>query len=1798
MNFTSSKTNMMAKSIFPIICTCFFLLGFQVSAYAFAPITFNGSCPSGAPWPGGQATMFIDDVTFPPGSQEDLRLQNAMAEWNAVEGSSFQFLVGRDTDGVQAQTNGVTEIHFAPITSSSTLAITFSRSIGCQKIEADITFDSERTWSTSPVDYDNPSGSPFNLELVALHELGHALGLDHENTRLGIMDSLYPSGGSLGHEKQITPYADDRQGVRSFYPASTVETDLAGSAFKRKGASDSGSSGLVETPDFFQAGTVASVEYTVTNLGTTEENFNVGFYLSTNDEISIFDTELLLQGFTLPPGATVTLTAFPTIPVTTTPGLYWLGFFVDPDNFVIEENESNNSQEIPRPLQIGPPPALAISKLGVGSGTVTSIDGLIDCGFDCEEDYAQGTLVHLIAQADPGSIFDGWGGPCSGKGACVFQIGSANVPVTASFSGAACTQDIHEPDNSSLEATTLLPGVSKTHTICSIGDTDWSIFSLTEASGIILETSDSQGDTFMRLFDGALNELDSDNDSGDQTFSRIDRACGTDQTLSAGTYFVQVEEFGNNTTLEDYQLTLNPTPCGNVGAGTTSRVSVDSNGVEGNLESFGPALNETGNIVAFESDAFNLVPNDANQRTDVFVHDRGTNATTRVSVDSNGSEGGASSTSPALSGDGNIVAFESSSINLVENDMNLMTDVFVHDRSSGATTRVSVDSNGVEGNGQSNRPAINGDGLIIVFQSRATNLVLNDTNTAEDIFAHDRLSGTTIRVSVNSQGEQANNDSENPDITPDGRYVVFSSFASNLVENDTNNRGDIFLRDLQTGTTTLVSVNSNGEQSDGGSSHPVLSADARFVAFHSNGKNLDSIGIDDNFVEDVFVHDRQTGVTTRISLDEVGEEGFDESRFPEISDDGQWIAFSSQNDFVANDSNGTGDIFLFDRVNEVMSRVTVNSDGVGANRNSDSLALSGDGQVAAFSSQAFNLVPGDGNDEKDIFVHEIGAAQELLEVDLAGFGAGVVTSVPGGISCPSNCSEIYPRGTFVTLTAQEDPGSIFAGWFGCDGVNGKECTVTLTESKTATVTFNLPIQFHTLLVTIEGTGSGSVINTPGIDCPGDCTEDFQENTGVLLTAFPDSGSTFIGFSGDPDCEDGVVVMDVAKTCTATFALNSVLSVVLTGSGSGTVTSSNPGIQCPGDCSESLPPGTVATLTALADSGSFFISWTGCTPNPSNPLECSVTLTQDIEVSTEFGAVLIPDQVSFVVPSLGIGENGGQIPLLVTRTGVPGGAISVDVTSGDDTATQGNDYSAVSETLVWGPSDFAPKTILVPILNETEEEGAEAFLLTLSNPTGGVVLGAIPSMAVTIVDTDSPPPSLNLAGQWHKQSYSDTRGATFPDWVNGMIEVNEFGSIVGSMLTNSDGFADSIVAGALTLNSDRTVTGWSSLASGMTAVFEGRLDMQQSLMAGVTTGSNNSRGLAIFMKKGEIFSPSDIAGSYYLQSLGDARDVQFPIGVNGELTSDELGNVNGQVLNTEGFTSTFSGSLTLDVDGTVTGNLASPNGPNITSQGAMDEQKTIMSRVFSAPQNSRRVFNILIQRGTGFSMPDLAGTWELFITRDLREFNNPFSVQTTLTLDQAGLVIEGQHRISEGLTLTVTNGSFGFNNEDELVGTWTLDNGVIFNTKGSMDISKTFAATVGTGILGANNIRNMALWIKSSQSVSLDVDGNGAADALTDGMLILRYLFGFKGQGLINGVLALDAGRTTPEEIAEYLDSVREVMLDVDGNGKADAFTDGMLIARFLMSFTGDSLIAGVVDPDGSRTTAPAIQGFLEGFDLK
>jgi Tol biopolymer transport system component len=410
-------------------------------------------------------------------------------------------------------------------------------------------------------------------------------------------------------------------------------------------------------------------------------------------------------------------------------------------------------------------------------------------------------------------------------------------------------------------------------------------------------------------------------------------------------------------------------------AGTTQRVSVSSTGEQGNNISRVASVSGDGRHVAFLSAASNLVPGDTNGTWDVFVRDRLTGTTERVSVSSAGQQANGPSNwdvmaRPAISSDGRYVAFQSLATNLVPADTNGQWDIFVRDRLARTTERVNVSSSGQQANNYSDWPSISADGRFVAFSSNANNLVPGDTNGYADIFVRDRLTGTTERVSISSAGEQANLGVYCPTFSADGTVIGFHSEASNLVPDDTNGNGDAFVRDRLTGVTERVSINSAGEQGTGWSGNLSLSADGRFVAFRSDARNLGPL--DFNGTWDVFVRDRVAGTTEMVSVASDGLQGNGASRYSCISGDGALVVFySDATDLVPSDSNACTDIFLHDRVTGKTQRISVST--IGEQENGASLYpwMSQDGMFAVFQSDATNLVEGDTNGVTDVFVRDI-----------------------------------------------------------------------------------------------------------------------------------------------------------------------------------------------------------------------------------------------------------------------------------------------------------------------------------------------------------------------------------------------------------------------------------------------------------------------------------------------------------------------------------------------------------------------------------------------------------------------------------------------------------------------------------------------------------------------------------------------------------------------------------------------------------------------------------------------------------
>jgi len=412
--------------------------------------------------------------------------------------------------------------------------------------------------------------------------------------------------------------------------------------------------------------------------------------------------------------------------------------------------------------------------------------------------------------------------------------------------------------------------------------------------------------------------------------------------------------------------------------GTTERVSVSGAGEQADAESWADAVSADGRYVVFDSHASDLVPGDTNGQTDVFVRDRQTGETTRVDVATDGKQARIlPSHGTSISADGRYVVFTSEAGNLVPGDTNDATDVFVHDRQTGETTRASVTSTGRQAIGFNGDGAISADGRYVAFDSNSRNLVPHDTNGGQDVFLHDLQTGKTTRLDFSSYGRQASRGSQSaaPAISADGRYVAFLSNATNLVTGDTNRVTDIFVRDRKRGLTVRVSVGVRSRQardarSRNGSTSPSISADGRFVAFVSSATNL--VSNDTNRMPDVFVRDRSLRRTTRVSVSSSGRQAKLESGVPVISPDGRFVAFSSYSALVPVEPPGVGQLFVRDLQGGTIALASRSSDGAAGDDSSTAAGFSADGRYLLFSSWAGNLVPGDTNGVLDAFVRDLG----------------------------------------------------------------------------------------------------------------------------------------------------------------------------------------------------------------------------------------------------------------------------------------------------------------------------------------------------------------------------------------------------------------------------------------------------------------------------------------------------------------------------------------------------------------------------------------------------------------------------------------------------------------------------------------------------------------------------------------------------------------------------------------------------------------------------------------------------------
>ncbi|HET9737057.1 MAG TPA: hypothetical protein VFP78_02970 [Solirubrobacteraceae bacterium] len=459
--------------------------------------------------------------------------------------------------------------------------------------------------------------------------------------------------------------------------------------------------------------------------------------------------------------------------------------------------------------------------------------------------------------------------------------------------------------------------------------------------------------------------------------------------------------------------------------GVTAPVSVNSAGVIGNDQSNYADMTPDGRFVSFASLASNLVPGDTNGVGDVFVRDRRTGVTERVSVGLKAAQGNDDSnilgiaSNTAISDDGRFVAFKSVASNLVRGDRNGTTDVFVRDRLTGTTERISVDDSENEAAGGGDSPAISPDGRYVAFVTRDF-----DTDFSDDVYLRDRVGGTTVRISVAFDGGPAQNNSGSPAVglRAGAPVVAFSSSADNLVPDDGDSAEDVFARDLSgpAPTTERISVSSDEQEqtfADGGfgfgSRAPAITGDARFVAFHSDAVNFTSPPQEDGFA-DVFVRDRQLGTTTLASPNAAGGEANGQSEGADLSPDGRFVSFASfATDLVvpADQDGLLQDAFVRDMTAGTTELVSVASDHSDArfgpfDTHVGTGPVSADGLVSLMATNADNLSTADDNLNLDVYANDRRPGTDLSMT---------------AVDAPD---PVAARGTLTyTLTARNDGGA-------------------------------------------------------------------------------------------------------------------------------------------------------------------------------------------------------------------------------------------------------------------------------------------------------------------------------------------------------------------------------------------------------------------------------------------------------------------------------------------------------------------------------------------------------------------------------------------------------------------------------------------------------------------------------------------------------------------------------------------------------------------------------------------------------
>jgi hypothetical protein len=603
------------------------------------------------------------------------------------------------------------------------------------------------------------------------------------------------------------------------------------------------------------------------------------------------------------------------------------------------------------------------------------------------------------------------------------------------------------------------------------------------------------------------------------------------------------------------------------------------------------------------------------------------------------------------------------------------------------------------GNGSGNQPALNNalsisaNGRYVAFVSDATNLTANDNNDASDVFVRDRLTGQTILVSMNAAGTgTADQFSNSPTITPDGRFVVFISAASNLVTDDASLfiHEDVYIRDLELGTTKLVSRNfagiARGNLSSGPFDRLGISDDGRYVVFTSSATDLTATP-DNNSQADVFVRDLQTNTTKLVSVNKDGTgPGNNVSSVGVITPDGRFVAFISQARDLTPIDTPFGQVFIRDLQTNTTKLVTPNFSGTGASSGGvdpgveRKLAISDDGRFVAFVSGSGNLVPNDTGSTSDVFVRDNQLGTTIL-VSVTKDGLPPTTGNSGRF-------DMTPDGRYVSFVS------------GCD-------TLVNNDSNQQQDVFVRDLQTNTTaLISVNQSGIAG----------GNGEADGFFVSMFVRTSISDDGR-YISFASS------------AANLTSTPDSNNSLDVFVRDRQMSTTTLASKKFSG----SSSADRGAGAAL--ISHDGTLVCYFSGSTDLVGYDTNGGI---QDLFA---FLNIEQPGQVRFKLAVNDAGENGDPATVTVSKIGPPGPTITVAYSTSNGTAISGTDYTPASGILTFGPTE-TEKTFTVSALNDSLDEDDETVILKLSNVNGSVLFGE-PAIAVVRIVDDDPPPTVQV-----------------------------------------------------------------------------------------------------------------------------------------------------------------------------------------------------------------------------------------------------------------------------------------------------------------------------------------------------------------------------------------------------------------------------------------------------------------------